>query len=142
MERLFLNRKENEFEYSDARVIMAIQVVREQYSVANLTLNKVSRRIGISEWYLSRLFKRITGCRFKAYLKKVRMERAEGLLQSKDLKINQVATAVGYNYVCNFNRDFNSIYGISPTEYRLHLLMLNLKDTGQELQRMAETNKK
>ena len=55
---------------------------------------------------------------FVEYLTEKRMERARLLLQKGEMKINAVASAVGYNDSKYFSLIFKRINGMSPTEYQ------------------------
>ena len=43
---------------------------------------------------------------------------AKQLLNDKDLTIQEVAAAVGYNDPFHFSKSFKQTFGISPTDYR------------------------
>ena len=68
--------------------------------------------------YLGVLFKEETGYNFSDYVIKIRMERARDLLVSTKLKIYEVASQTGYQYLPYFSRQFKEMYGMTPLEYR------------------------
>jgi AraC-like DNA-binding protein len=124
----FLNSNQSkinklDFRPTELRVKKAMKLIRDQYSDPNLTMNKVARKLGISPWYLSRIFKRNVGICSKQYLKNLRMEKAEQLLQSTLLSVKEVAAAIGYNYTSDFIHDFRITYGMTPGKYRLQYEM-------------------
>lgn len=51
-------------------------------------------------------------------IKEVRIKEAVRLLETTNMKIQDVAVAVGYNSSRYFNSVFRSIMGIKPSEYR------------------------
>lgn len=83
-----------------------------------LTLDTLCRFFGISQTYISRLFRKYTGQSFNAYLTMVRMEKAKHLLEENpDMLIKDVAALVGYSNQFYFSRIFRSVTGASPSEY-------------------------
>lgn len=67
--------------------------------------------------YLSTLFKKETGKNFNAYLTEVRMEKAKELLGQGNLKIREIAEAVGYANEMYFSTAFKKYAGISPKQF-------------------------
>lgn len=100
----------------------AIDLIHEQYSLSDLTLSKLAGQLGISVWHLSRSFKKHVGFGLRQVIRTVRMERAVELLQDKDrsLSVKQVAGAVGYKHVSDFDHHFKAQYGLTPGTYRRH----------------------
>ena len=48
-----------------------------------------------------------------------KIEKAKNLLLNPNLRISEVAFAVGFQSLTHFNRVFKRILGQSPTDYRL-----------------------
>jgi AraC-like DNA-binding protein len=106
-------------EYSiDARIQLVINLVDQQYQRDDPTLSKMAKHVHLSIWYFARLFKKNTGSHFSEYLRNLRLEKAEKLLENPVLSIKEVAAAVGYKHVSDFDHHFKSTYGIPPGEYR------------------------
>jgi len=51
-------------------------------------------------------------------LRELRMQRAQALLKSTQLNLNDISLAVGYKDVFNFSSAFKRIFGISPSVFR------------------------
>ncbi len=83
-----------------------------------LTLDEVARKIAISPYYLSKLFKDETGENFIEYLTKLRIERAKKLLEEENLSIKEICMSVGYSDPNYFSRIFKKMVGTTPTEFR------------------------
>ncbi|GAB6926778.1 hypothetical protein JCM10914A_07610 [Paenibacillus sp. JCM 10914] len=94
-----------------------IENIRERVH-ENITLRDMANRFSFSPNYLGVLFKEETGYNFSDYVIKLRMERARDLLISTKLKIYEVASQTGYQYLPYFSRQFKDIYGMTPLEYR------------------------
>lgn len=84
----------------------------------NTSLNAVASATGVSEAYLSRLFRRVTGLNYSAYVNRIRARKAAGLLHRSGDTVANIARAVGYENVGYFNRVFRRFYQMTPTEYR------------------------
>ncbi|MCM8901428.1 AraC family transcriptional regulator [Caldicoprobacter algeriensis] len=94
-----------------------VQYINRHYS-QELSLTTLSKTFYISPYYLSRLFKRVTGFNFVEYLNLIRVKEAQKLLQGTDMKIIEVAQRVGFGSVAHFGRTFKSITSLSPSDYR------------------------
>lgn len=95
----------------------AINYIREHYQ-EGITQEEVSRKLEITPEYLSALFNREMGINFSLFLKQFRISHAKRLLKGTDMKIYEIAEAVGYNDAKYFARVFKEEQGITPGEYR------------------------
>ncbi len=68
--------------------------------------------------HLSEKFKQVTGVKFVDYVARTRFEKARKLLEDVDLRVSEIAFAVGFQSLSQFNRVFKKLSGKSPTEYR------------------------
>lgn len=86
-----------------------------------ISLQTLAReKLFMNEEHLGRLFLKLTGMRFSAFVEDRRMKQAKQLLLFQpDLKISHLAELVGYpadgQY---FSKSFHKIYGMTPREYR------------------------
>lgn len=91
--------------------------VREHLS-ENLSPQKICGVFGISQAYLSRLFRKYSTVSFSKRLAILRVEKAQQIMRdNKELYIKDIASRVGYGDQFYFSRIFRSVTGISPTEY-------------------------
>ena len=92
------------------------------YIFENLTgdirLATAAKLAYMSEPTFSKYFKRATGQTFSNMVKKLRIAHARRLLDSTDHSVAHVATLSGYHNMANFNRQFLSEVGTTPTKYR------------------------
>lgn len=65
------------------------------------------------------LFKRSTGSAPIDFFVRLRMQQARHLLDTTELSIKEVATALGYEDPFYFSRVFKSVNRLAPSEYRL-----------------------
>ena len=92
--------------------------IDENYMDSNLGLAKISSVFGISEGYISTIFKEQDGINFADYVEQLRIEKACQLLTENQYKIADISDMVGYNSVQSFRRAFKRVLGTNPTEYR------------------------
>ena len=102
-------------------VTRAVEYVRENYADQSISIETVCRTLGVSAAYFSTVFKKETGKTFIGYLTDYRMEAAEELLLTTDVKTYMIAEKVGYGDPNYFSYAFKKKYGMSPSKYRKHL---------------------
>jgi AraC-like DNA-binding protein len=90
----------------------------EEHSAEELSLSKVAKAANISRNHLSEKFKQVTGINYVDYVARTRFDKACDLLLSPNQRISEIAFAVGFQSLSQFNRVFKKISGKSPTEYR------------------------
>ena len=94
----------------------------EQHSDEELSLIKLAKAVNISPNYLSEKFKKVTGVNFVDYVARIRTEKARDLLEDVDLRISEIAFAVGFQSLSQFNRVFKKLLRKSPTQFRASLI--------------------
>ena len=97
-------------------VKMAIPYMYEHYN-ENISLNDISKLVGVSVQYFSKLFKDEMGCNYIDWLNTLRIKRAKELMNTSHMSIKEVGFRVGYNDPNYFSRIFKRYEGIAPTEY-------------------------
>lgn len=108
-----ISRQDYHFKQIIEQVIVHL---REQY-MTPLSLESCADLFGTSPYTLSRAFKQITGINFIDFLTNIRISSAKSLLIETDMKINEVADAIGYQH-SYFNRLFKKYEGITPSQFR------------------------
>ena len=83
-----------------------------------ITLKTLSGHFGINPASLSKLVKDYTYTTFTDFVNNIRIERAIELLYTQNLSVTEAASQAGFGSVRNFNRVFQSVLGITPSEYR------------------------
>lgn len=82
------------------------------------SLTEVAARFYLSPYYLSRLFRRVTGQSIVDYLNNRRIEAAQKLLETTELSISAIAEQTGFASAAHFRRVFREVMDISPLQYR------------------------
>jgi two-component system response regulator YesN len=82
-----------------------------------LSLQQACMHIGISQTYMSRLFRKYTGLSFSNYLTRSRIELAKQYLSDGKTLIKDAATMAGFKDQFYFSKVFKSFTGFSPSDY-------------------------
>lgn len=99
----------------------AIDFIEKNYTEP-ITVEEVSKYVGINRKYLTKLFNELVSDSPKSYLMNYRMEKACDLLKETTLSIKEISHSVGYGDALVFSKVFKKIIGTCPREYRnLHL---------------------
>lgn len=90
-----------------------------EFSNPDLNIEMTIDKLGINRTKLNDLLKEEIGLTFNAYLNKLRLTAAaKQLKNNKDISIQDVAYAVGYNNVSYFHKLFKSEYGCAPKTFQ------------------------
>jgi AraC-like DNA-binding protein len=111
--------RENAFNRAEPVEIWKARKFIHEHSDGELSLTKVAISVNISPNYLSEKFKQVTGVKFVDYIAHIRTEKARTLLQDSDLRVSEIAFAVGFQSLSQFNRVFKKLSHESPSAYRL-----------------------
>lgn len=83
-----------------------------------ISLDIISKDIGISKYYLHRLFTEINGNTPLGYLTIIRLEKAKNKLQYSKESIFEIAIKCGFDNTPYFSNLFKRFTGFSPTQFR------------------------
>lgn len=84
-----------------------------------LVLQDIADHVGVSPFYLERLFKQETSETPRAYLEKIRIDKAAYLLSSTNQSNLEICYEVGFQSPSNFYKVFRRLKNCSPSEYRI-----------------------
>ncbi|HEY4148290.1 MAG TPA: AraC family transcriptional regulator [Chitinophagaceae bacterium] len=84
-----------------------------------LTVNDMARKNNLSVSHFSSLFRKATGMSPLDYFIHLKLQKACLLLYSSEMKIKDVAIAVGYDDPYYFSRLFKKYMNVSPDRYRV-----------------------
>lgn len=89
----------------------------------HIHVSDIAGHIGISQAYLSRIFKEKMDISIKDYIFNYRMTEAGRLLRTTMLSIQEIAKQVGYTNPFSFSQSFKKAFGTSPRYYRERLFV-------------------
>ena len=104
-----------------ATVVRHAQQFMQEHLREELTLGQVAWRVGVSEEYLSRLFRQHAGVTVFDYLRKLRVDRAKRLLATTEWPVTRVAGDCGLSSSTLLCRHFRSLTGMTPSGYRMSM---------------------
>ena len=90
----------------------------DQHQGEKMSLSAVARAVNTSSYYFCRTFKKATGLNFTEYLSRVRVGKAKNLLINPNLRVTEIAYAIGFQSLPHFNKMFKTFTGMSPTAFR------------------------
>jgi signal transduction histidine kinase/AraC-like DNA-binding protein/DNA-binding LacI/PurR family transcriptional regulator len=102
---------------TSALVKRAVAYFHQHYA-APLTRKDVAQAIGVSQNYLSQIFRKELGISPWDYLTRYRIKQAERLLRCSTDSISIIAKNVGFEDPAYFGRVFRMETGVSPTVFR------------------------
>lgn len=102
------------------QISLAAEYIENNYK-NNIRLDDVAKAVSLSPYYLSKLFKSVTGENFIDYLTRYRLSLAESLLREGVFNIREICFRVGYNDPNYFSRLFKKYYHANPNEYKNNL---------------------
>ncbi|MDQ0323195.1 transcriptional regulator GlxA family with amidase domain [Pararhizobium capsulatum DSM 1112] len=107
---------------SRSRVDRVLQHLHQNY-VRPVRMNNLAELAALSESGLHRMFTKHTNTTVSAYVTALRIGDACAKLSGSTQPIAHIAADVGYDSLANFNRQFRSIRGMTPREYRASFRM-------------------
>lgn len=102
---------------SNSSIISAIEYIDDNLD-KRLTLDKVSSKVYLSDYYFSKLFKRETGLSFSVYLNARKIQKAMILLKETEKNVNEISDLLGFTRLSYFSQTFKKYTGYAPTKYR------------------------
>lgn len=101
-----------------AQVCKAKRYIDNHLRDSTLCMQRVAEEFAMSPGYFSTAFHKLLGYTFTEYLNMARIQRAGELLRHSQLRVYEVAEAVGYENTTYFSTLFRRHYGVSPKQYR------------------------
>jgi two-component system response regulator YesN len=93
-----------------------IEYVNHNYR-KDISLSDVAAFIGVSNSYISRVFKEDCGMGFVEYLNRIRVDNARNYIEAGEYRIKEIVAKTGFNNYNYFFKVFKEIVGMTPLEY-------------------------
>jgi AraC-like DNA-binding protein len=106
----------NQYSYSNIRKVEAVIGYMAEHFAENIALSHLAAYAQVSESYLGRIFKNVTGKAPIDYLIDIRINKAKNLLLD-GLSVSETSHLVGFNDIYYFSRAFKKHEGISPSAF-------------------------
>ncbi len=81
-------------------------------------LSELADKLGTNERKLTEVFRQRVGMTVFDYFSELRLETARHLLESSGMRVQAIASHVGYRNAGDFTRAYRRRYSLSPREYR------------------------
>ncbi len=95
-----------------------VRAYLEANMARDVDMVSVARKVALSPFYLTRIFKAQYGVPPYRYLIRLRINYATELLRDSMLTVTQICHHVGFNSLSHFITTFRRHVGMSPTQYR------------------------
>ena len=112
------NAEYTETHHTDTQLLYKIFDFVESSYKEECSLSELSKSCTYDYHYLSRYFKKAVGISFNHFVNQYRINNACYLLKNSNNSILQCALESGYKSLRSFNRNFKSIIGVTPKEYK------------------------
>ncbi|TYS40772.1 response regulator [Bacillus infantis] len=99
-------------------VEQAKKIIEQQYDNPDLSAQYMADKLDVNVSYLSRTFKKETGENLINFVTEKRMQMAQKLLDTTDLKTNEVAKRVGFIDARYFGQVFKKFMSTTPSQYK------------------------
>jgi AraC-like DNA-binding protein len=83
-----------------------------------LGIKEIAAVLGISQSHLRARFRASCGVSLGRHLRRLRLERARGLLRLTPNRVSEIAEQCGFNSIYSFSRAFCAAFGQPPVAYR------------------------
>jgi AraC-like DNA-binding protein len=83
------------------------------------SLIDLARQVGLNDYALKRGFQQVFGKTVFGYLHDYRLEQAQQLLATSEMKVTEVADAIGFESRSYFASTFRKKFGVSPKAYQM-----------------------
>ncbi len=104
-------------ETTETKMKQAIEYLKDNYT-STISREGLASMLNLNPDNMGRYFKIYTGEKINDFINRLRIEDAAQRLQATDENIVDIAFAVGFENISTFNRSFQKIMEITPTEYR------------------------
>jgi AraC-like DNA-binding protein len=99
-------------------LLQKIEGVLREMQDRSISVRELAERVSLSPCHFCKVFKKQTGLTFTEYRARLRIERAQTLLENPHVRISEAAFEAGFDSIQYFNRVFRRMVGCSPSEYR------------------------
>ncbi len=84
-----------------------------------ITITDAANELGLSEGYLSRLFKKETGMNFGEYVTRKKIETARNMIDYSGYSLSQISNILAFTSQSYFVKVFKKYEGVTPGQYQM-----------------------
>ena len=111
----------NAFPFDDNNISSTVQKIKQNIEnnlSAEQSLQELAAEFHVSQYYLSHVYKQVTGYSIKNYRMLCRIAEARELLTNTSMSISDISDRVGFPDTSNFSKYFKKKEGYTPSQYR------------------------
>ncbi|GGD85379.1 response regulator [Paenibacillus nasutitermitis] len=110
--------KENRADQHGRNLVLRIRQYIDAHLAGDLSLTRIGEEVAYNPYYLSKLYKQLTGENLSDAIMTIRLNEAKRMLKDTDDKIQNIAAGVGFDSAAYFTRFFKKTTDRTPLEYR------------------------
>jgi signal transduction histidine kinase/ligand-binding sensor domain-containing protein/AraC-like DNA-binding protein len=107
---------------NDKLIKRVVDYIKDHLEDSEMSVEDLSREVGISRVHLNRKLKEILGMSPSALIKSIRLKQAAYLLVNNKVNISEVAYKVGFSSHSYFSYNFHEFFGMSPKEFIIYYM--------------------
>lgn len=101
-----------------AMIKKSFDIIEEGYRNEDMCITYIAEKFGVTDNYLGRKFKEVTGKTIANVITEKRLTEASRLLIETDKNVKDIMYEVGYSNSSYFSAVFKKWYGVTPIQYR------------------------
>lgn len=117
-------RSENSRELAQSSITELIAAYLEENIYSNITLGDICAKFFMGKSQLCKIFDEHMNEGPIEYFSRLKMAEAKRLLR-KDMSVSSISDMLGYSSIHSFSRAFKKSIGLSPTEYKRKINIIN-----------------
>ena len=94
------------------------QIVEENFCDPTFSVSVIANAYHVSDSRMSTLFKEEMGIGFTDFVWQLRLKKAQALLRTTELPVDEISLQIGYLTPNSFRRKFKQETGLTPSQYR------------------------
>ncbi|MCE2596661.1 AraC family transcriptional regulator [Motilimonas cestriensis] len=109
-----------------SRIIRVLEYIH-QHLDQPLSVEQIASKSCWSRWQLQRVFLHETGFSVANYVREIKLSRAAELLVATELRVIDIALALGFGSEMSFSRAFKNMFDLSPRAYKKRGVLTGLR---------------
>lgn len=107
-----------EHPYLSPQIRKAMELIRQNVTNPDLSVQYVASRVGYSLYYFTKKFSNETGIKVRDYINRQKVAYAEILLLTTGKSTQEIADELHFGNRTYFSRVFHEVTGVTPAQYR------------------------
>jgi AraC family transcriptional regulator len=99
-------------------MLNAVETMIRERTSEPVNVSTLASAIGVSRSHFSRAFHKLAGEPPRAYISRMRVERAMSLMREGDISLGEIALVAGFADQAHFSNAFRRATGATPLQWR------------------------